>query len=129
MTLREDRLDNFWFTLTHELVHAWKHLDNDAHRAIADEHIDKHVNEDAIEKEANELAGEILIPRAKWQRSDAFLEPSPSSIRALATQLNISPAIVAGRIRHERQNYSLFSKMVGYRGVRCHFPEIRWGQV
>lgn len=27
LTVREDRLDNFWFTLLHELVHAWRHLD------------------------------------------------------------------------------------------------------
>lgn len=26
MTLRHDRLDNFWFTLLHELAHLWKHV-------------------------------------------------------------------------------------------------------
>ena len=126
LTLREDRLDSFWFTLTHELVHAWKHLDSETHRAIADENIDKHTDEDAIEKEANESAAEILIPRAVWRRSEAFLDPSPGTIRFLARELHISPSIVAGRIRFERQNYALFSKMVGYRRVRSQFPEIRW---
>ncbi|MBN0401680.1 hypothetical protein JTM54_35295, partial [Pseudomonas aeruginosa] len=28
MTLRYDRLDNFWFTIVHELVHVWKHIDD-----------------------------------------------------------------------------------------------------
>jgi HTH-type transcriptional regulator/antitoxin HigA len=41
--------------------------------------------------------------------------------------LQISPAVVAGRIRHERRNYSLFSNLVGYRQVRTQFPEVRWG--
>lgn len=127
LTLRQDRLDNFWFTLTHELIHAWKHLDDKEHRAIADENIEKRADDDAIEKEANDRAAEILIPRAAWRRSKAFVDPSPQSIREFAKELHICPAIIAGRIRFERGNYKLFSKMVGYRKVRSLFPEIRWG--
>ena len=40
--------------------------------------------------------------------------------------MQLSPAIVAGRIRHERDNYALFSKLVGFRAVRAMFPEVRW---
>ena len=127
LSLRQDRLDNFWFTLTHELVHAWKHLDDKNHRAIADENIEKRTDDDAIEQEANDRAAEILIPRSAWRRSQAFVDPTPSSIRVFAKELHISPAIIAGRIRYERNNYKLFPKMVGYRGVRSLFPEIRWG--
>ncbi len=47
--------------------------------------------------------------------------------RALAAELQINPAIVAGRIRYERQNYALFAKLVGYRQARLAFPEVRWG--
>jgi HTH-type transcriptional regulator/antitoxin HigA len=127
LTVREDRLDNFWFTLVHELVHAWKHLGRDDHRAIVDENIEKHSSDnDQIEREANTLAAEILIPRATWKRSAAFMSPSIETIRALAAKEQISPAIVAGRIRFERQNYALFSKLVGYRQVRVAFPEVRW---
>ena len=126
LTLREDRLDNFWFTLVHELIHAWKHLDAHDRRTIADENVEKYSDGDEIEREANERAKEILIPTGIWRRSNAFLNPSPSSIRALATELHIAPAIVAGRIRFESQNYSRFSKMVGYRQARACFPELRW---
>lgn len=127
LTLRENRLDNFWFTLMHELIHAWKHLDPTSNRAIADESIEKaDAKSDPMEKEANDLAGEILIPRAEWRRSKAHLSPSQRNIEALAAQHQIHPAIVAGRIRYERRNYKLFSKMVGYGQVRAHFPEIKW---
>lgn len=27
LSLRYDRLDNFWFTLLHECAHIWKHVD------------------------------------------------------------------------------------------------------
>jgi HTH-type transcriptional regulator/antitoxin HigA len=127
LTLREDRLDNFWFTLTHELVHAWKHLNSKGYRAIVDERIELAEENEGIEKEANHLAGEILIPRAQWKRSQAYLHPTADSIHKLAAQLQISPAIVAGRIRHERKNFTLFPKFVGYHQARIQFPEIRWG--
>lgn len=126
LTLRENRLDNFWFTLIHELVHAWKHLDPAKCPAIADENIEKADDSEAIEREANDLASEILIPAAIWRRSAARLKPSAQSIQALARQLQIHPAIVAGRVRYERKNYSLFSGLVGYRQAQPQFPEIKW---
>jgi HTH-type transcriptional regulator / antitoxin HigA len=126
LSLREDRLDNFWFTLIHELIHVWKHLDAEARRAIADENIEKGTDTEKIEQEANDLAAEILLPRAVWRRSEAFRNPSAKTIQALASEQKVSPAIVAGRIRHERKNYSLFSALVGYRQVRAQFPEVRW---
>jgi HTH-type transcriptional regulator/antitoxin HigA len=126
LTLREDRLDNFWFTLIHELIHAWKHLNAKGYRAIVDERVELGEENEGIEKEANQLAGEILIPRAQWKRSQAYLRPTAESIHKFAGQLQISPAIVAGRIRHERKNFTLFSKLVGYHQARIQFPEIRW---
>ena len=125
LTLREDRLDNFWFTLMHELVHVWKHLDDNKHRAIVDENIEQSSATEAIEREANEIAGEALIPHATWRRSDAFANPSTKTIQALAADLQISPAIVAGRVRFERRNYALFSGLIGRGQVRAHFPEVR----
>ncbi len=126
LTLREDRLDNFWFTLIHELVHVWKHLDDNKHRAIVDENIEKSSETETIEREANDIAGEVLIPHAVWRRSEAFTNPSTKAIHALAADLQISPAIVAGRVRFERRNYALFSGLIGRRQVRVQFPEVRW---
>lgn len=126
LSLRHDRVDNFWFTLAHELVHAWKHLDRESRQTIVDENIDKQVNEDDVEREANALAGEILIPTHVWRRSDVYFDPNASTIRTLARELDISPAIVAGRVRYEQKNYARFSKLVGSRQVRKLFPEIVW---
>jgi HTH-type transcriptional regulator / antitoxin HigA len=127
LTIREDRLDNFWYTLVHECIHLWKHVDSTGFRAIVDENIER-PDEDtvAIEKEANILAAELLLPRGPWRRSDAYLNPSTAAILALALKLQINPAIVAGRLRFERQDYKLFTKLIGLRQVRICFPEIRW---
>lgn len=126
LTIREDRLDSFWLTLMHELVHAWKHLNNDDRRAIADEYLDKFDRTDVLEHEASERAAEIFIPKLVWRRSEAFRKPSAKAIGALAAELQISPAIVAGRVRYERRNFSLFPGLVGRRQVRRLFPEVKW---
>lgn len=125
ITLRNDRLDSFWFTLLHELIHAWKHLPaNDI--AITDESVEDGDEDDAKEMEANRLARDAFIPRALWKRSDAFLRPSVETIQALADKLHISPAIVAGRLRREKTGYTAFTKLVGNRQVRKLFPEVKW---
>ena len=41
----------------------------------------------------------------------------------LAHELNIHPAIVAGRVRYERNNYRLLSQLVGNCQVRRHFND------
>lgn len=125
LTGRFDRLDNFWFTLMHELVHAWKHLP-EWDVAITDENVEEAREDDAKEAEANRIARDVFIPRMHWKRSDAFLRPSPESIRALASKLHISPAIVAGRLRRERTGFGSFGKLIGYRQVRRNFPEVKW---
>lgn len=127
LTIRHDRLDNFWFTLLHELVHVWKHLpDRDV--AITDEDLDKnHEDDDVKESEANRLARNAFIPKSIWVRSEAYLRPSLESVQSLAAQLHISPAIVAGRLRREKTGYALFGKLVGQRQVQKLFPEINWG--
>lgn len=125
ITIRNDRLDSFWFTLLHELAHAWKHL---AERdiAITDESVEDGHDDDAKEAEANRIARDTFIPRSLWKRSEAFLRPSFETIHALANQLHISPAIVAGRLRREKTGYAAFSRLVGYRQVRKLFPEVKW---
>ena len=37
LTLRYDRIDNFWFCMLHELAHAGRHLDNDKGNAFIDD--------------------------------------------------------------------------------------------
>ena len=126
MTLRQDRIDNFWFTLTHELVHAWKHLP-EREWVITDEGIEDGAEDDAKEAEANRIARDAFIPRAAWKRSEAYLKPSVETILALAHKLQIHPAVIAGRLRKERTGYGNFSGLVGQKQVRKHFPEVKWG--
>jgi HTH-type transcriptional regulator/antitoxin HigA len=125
LTIRNDRLDSFWFTLLHELAHAWKHL-RDQDTAITDEDVEDEHDDDAKEAEANRLARDAFIPREIWRRTDAFLRPSPASVQALADRLHISAAVIAGRLRREKVGYGALSRLVGHRQVQRLFPEVSW---
>lgn len=117
MTLRYDRIDNFWFTLLHEIAHIWKHIDSD-NTFVDDLNVS---SKDEREAEANRLAGEAFIPRVLWRRSEAYLNPSKKSIMELAKSLKIHPAIIAGRIRNETGDFTKFSDMLGQNEIRYHF--------
>jgi HTH-type transcriptional regulator / antitoxin HigA len=119
MTLRYDRLDNFWFVLFHEIVHIIKHLCKGDVESIFD---DIDVENGDIEQEADEQAGEILVPKEKWNAALARYLRSKDSIEDFARELNIHPAIVAGKIRKEANDYTILRDMIGQGEVRRLFP-------
>jgi HTH-type transcriptional regulator/antitoxin HigA len=125
LTLRHDRLDNFWFCLLHELGHVAKHLSASDRIIVDDLDLRGHdaENEDKIEKEADELAKAGLIPKKIWEKKPFKGGVAPDAVRKLSEELKIHPAIIAGRIRHERNNYRILSKQVGSGQVRKHFSE------
>ena len=119
LTLRHDRLDNFWFTLMHELAHIHYHFDGECDVWFDDTEYRNPV--DQAEKEADDLAEEVLIPNDIWKKSEVSVTNSASDMMSLAMQLNIHPAIVAGRVRFETGNYRLLSRYLGNKQVRQHF--------
>ena len=124
LTIRHDRLDNFWFNLVHELTHIWKHLKSSDEVFLDD--LDSEPGKDPREREADRLAGDILIPRSIWTRSDAYRQRTPDAVQELALRLRIHPAIIAGRIRHDTKNYFILAQMVGKGEVRKLFTDIEW---
>lgn len=122
LTIRYDRLDNFWFCLMHELAHVARHLEGG--ESFIDDLSLRDVepgHQDPRELEADEWAEEALVPSDVWQASAARESPTPAAVLDLAKTLNVAPAIVAGRVRHERKNYRMLSHFVGGGQVRRLF--------
>jgi HTH-type transcriptional regulator / antitoxin HigA len=121
LTLRYDRLDNFWFCLLHELAHIGRHMDTPEDAPFVDDLSLRDVvaSRDPREAQADEWAEEASVPDAIWQSSEARLNPTPMAVVTLAKALQIHPAIVAGKIRHETKNYRLLSHFVGSGCVRA----------
>lgn len=111
LTLRHDRLDNFWFVLLHELAHVARHLD-EGHPFFADD-LDSSDKADRQEAEADAMAQEALLPQAEWAAFSTQANPTASTAQALADHLRIDPAIVAGRVRHEQKNFRLLNRLLG----------------
>lgn len=125
LTLRHDRLDNFWFCLAHELAHVGLHLENDRSAPIFDDLDLRGESLDVIEQEADALALQALIDERTWRSSPACETGDPQEIRALAKRLRIHPAIVAGRYRHETSDYRALTRLIGQGEVRKQFQEIK----
>jgi HTH-type transcriptional regulator/antitoxin HigA len=123
LTLRHDRIDNFWFCLLHELAHVAKHLTESDRIIIDDLDLRRHdaESEDKNEKEADEMTRDGLIPKKVWERNPIKGKVTAAKVYALAEQLKIHPAIIAGRVRYEQNNYKLLSKFVGRKQVRGLF--------
>jgi HTH-type transcriptional regulator/antitoxin HigA len=110
MTLRYDRIDNFWFVLMHELAHVALHLHGDDDIYIDD--LDNE-SEQQDERDADELAQESLLPQSTLEASAVWQQQTTSNVLNLARELDIHPAIVVGRIQREMGNYRLFNRSLG----------------
>lgn len=120
LTLRYDRLDNFWFCLFHELAHLIKHLSIEATKIIIDELEWRPTGsdfEDIREKEADLLAQNALVPKKQWDTIDLETKNLAREVMRISEQLKIHPSIVAGRIRFEKNNYRLLNQFVGHKKV------------
>jgi HTH-type transcriptional regulator / antitoxin HigA len=124
LTLRYDRVDSFWFCLLHELAHLGRHMERDGDPAFVDDLTLREVEggrREPKEAEADQWAEEALVPLAIWETSEARRNPTPMAAVSLSRALQVHPAIVAGRIRHEERNYRLLSHFVGTGEVRRQF--------
>ncbi len=118
LTLRYDRIDSFWFTLFHELAHIKLHFINEENKYFFDDLKSK--SNDKKEEEADNFARNNLINKDSWNEFyDNFL--TKKNIIDFANKLKISPAIVAGRVQHERNNYRIFRNLIQTESIRDMF--------
>jgi HTH-type transcriptional regulator/antitoxin HigA len=125
LTLRHNRLDNFWFTLFHEIGHVLLHLSPE-HPALLDVDIDQKKTE-RIEAEADRFALDTLIAPEIWQAQARYLQYA-AEIRGMAKLLCVSPAVLAGRLRREANDYRLHRTLIGNGETRAALgiDETKW---
>jgi HTH-type transcriptional regulator/antitoxin HigA len=110
MSLRFDRIDNFWFVLMHELGHVSKgELSIDEDMKPEPESLEK----PGSEIQADQFALDHLIPQEKLAGFMARVGPlySAKRIEAFARTINVHPGIVVGQLQYRQQvPYSSFRK-------------------
>lgn len=125
ISLRHDRLDNFWFTLLHECVHVEKHLGDEG--IILDETegpTGVFGNDPGIEGEANALARSALVPDdIREELSRVAGNISKAKVQSYAKKADVHEAVIAGQVRMMTGRYTHFSGLVGHgevaKGLGC----------
>ena len=96
LTLRYDRLDNFWFVLFHELAHVFLHLTQGMRFDFFDE--EEGDKTDRIEQEADAFALNTLIPELAWEQC--------LSRFVLTEEAVVTDAGIGDRCQHHRWAHS-----------------------
>lgn len=97
LSIRGAYLDVFWFSLFHELAHLLLHSKK---RTFVSFDSPSSAPEEA---QANEFAQDTLIPAHDLTRFLAFsARVSRQRVLAFAEQVGVSPAVVVGRLQHEK---------------------------
>lgn len=114
MSLRFDRIDNFWFVLRHEIEHVLRRdgaegsfiLDQD----IEDE--DDEQDQPLQEKAANDAAAEFVVPRRELTDFCARVEPYFSEVKVcgFAQRLGVHPGIVVGQLQRRLKRHDFLRK-------------------
>lgn len=112
LTLRFDRVDNFWFTLLHEFGHiALGHL-NDRNALLSLEGSGQE-----LERAASKYAANFILSKAEYRTLVSKRTFAESDVLKDAERLKIHPALIAGRIWFEN-DYRVFSAFVNGYTVR-----------
>jgi len=113
MSLRYDRIDNFWFVLRHEIEHVLQGhglvkimIDSELEGEKAG--IGSNIAEE--ERIANEAAMNFCVPQNTLDRFIARKAPFfyERDILGLANTLKIHPGLVAGQLQHRTERYDRF---------------------
>jgi HTH-type transcriptional regulator/antitoxin HigA len=113
MTLRYDRLDNFWFVLRHELEHVLYHHGRE--KVVIDTELEgarAGVGQDVAEEErvANAAAADFCVSQKAIEGFVARKAPffAERDIIGFARTQQIHPGLVAGQLQHRTGRYDLF---------------------
>ncbi len=114
MSLRYDRIDNFWFVLMHELGHVKQ---GGLSTSIDVDLVGSHGSEDRTgqEREADDFAGNYLVPPDRLDDFISRVGPlySAKKIEGFAKTLEVHPAIVVGQLQYRQEiGYASFRKMM-----------------
>lgn len=107
LSLRYDRVDGFWHTLLHDLMHILHRDVTSSDQPLVDvdlvgEGAAEASKKSETEQRADQEAAEFLVPQAQLTDFIARVRPlySKTKIRGFAATVGIHPGIVVGQLQH-----------------------------
>lgn len=113
MTLRYDRIDNFWFVLRHEIEHVLQEDGRTDGELIIDSDVGAETEAlSECETRANEAGAEFCIPSAQLENFIARVQPyfSEQKVLAFAQRLNVHPGLVVGQLQRKLNRHDFLRK-------------------
>ena len=136
MSMRHDRIDNFWFVLRHELEHVIRRHGRDVAAVDAELEGERAGTGSGIPEEerlANEAAEDFCVPRKKIEKFVSVKTPvfAERDILGFAKTLSIHPGLVAGQLQHKTGRYDRFrDHLVKIRSIVAPSATVDgWGDV
>jgi HTH-type transcriptional regulator/antitoxin HigA len=112
LSLRLDRIDNFWFVLRHELEHVLRGHGQDAYVIDVDLEATGPEGLPDEERVANEAGAQFCVDRTELLNFIARVQPffKEERVVAFAQRLQIHPGLVVGQLQRRLGRYDLFRK-------------------
>ncbi len=102
LNIRGKTEDIFWFSFFHEAGHVL----NDKKKNV---YINDGPNDEPLERQADEFAAEVLIPRI-WNKEISKMRTKADIVK-LAERLGISTGIIVGRFQYLTRKWDFFNDM------------------
>lgn len=123
ISMRHDRIDNFWFVLRHELEHVIQGHGKNGGQIVVDSNLEGEragVGPEVADEErvANTAAAEFCVPQKTMDSFIARKAPffAERDILGVAATLRVHPGLVAGQLQHRTGRYDRF---------RTHLVKVR----
>lgn len=113
MTLRFDRIDNFWFVLRHEIEHVLQEDGRTSGNLIIDSDVGAEEEElSECELRANAAGAEFCVPSDMLENFVARVQPyfSEQKVLAFAARINVHPGLVVGQLQRKLDRHDFLRK-------------------
>lgn len=113
MTLRFDRIDNFWFVLRHEIEHVLREDGKAEREAVIDTDVGEAKDDlPECERVANAAGAEFCVPASELENFIARVQPyfSEEKVRRFAQRINVHPGLVVGQLQRRLGRHDFLRK-------------------
>jgi len=124
LSMRYDRIDNFWFVLGHELAHI-KNCDQSVDVELVGTGAQPMDEKPEFERKADKMAATLLVPAGAMKEFVSRHRPKYPRLVILgfAKKLGVHPGIIVGQLQYKNEiSYSHSREML--RPVRDHIIEV-----
>lgn len=112
MTLRFDRIDNFWFVLRHEIEHVLQEDGKGSEPVIDQDLGDNREGLPECEVRANNAGADFCVPTDQIENFIARVQPyfSEQKVLLFAQRINVHPGLVVGQLQRRLGRHDFLRK-------------------